>query len=164
MQIGFSFSIWLCTKGNCCWKRELSHRDLGFSDTCHLKLYSWLQRLLRTMKNTRISQCHSELISRNTQISEMQQKVITNQEHIQPQIQHLPQIQPHAAAQDQPDVTRQGGLIQSPPHKHMTLFAGLNSSKIKSLSTLPHFSTCYSFPKSLGKLRDPLPPSHNWKL
>lgn len=26
MQIGFSFSIWLCTKGNCCWKRELSQR------------------------------------------------------------------------------------------------------------------------------------------
>lgn len=50
MQIGFSFSIWPCTKGNCCWKRELSRRDLGFSDTCPLKLYSWLQMLLRTMK------------------------------------------------------------------------------------------------------------------
>lgn len=35
----------------------------------------------------------------------MQQKVVTNQEHIQPQIQHLPQIQPQAAAQDEPDVT-----------------------------------------------------------
>lgn len=35
----------------------------------------------------------------------MQQKVVASQEHIQPQIQHLPQNQPHTAAQDEPDVT-----------------------------------------------------------
>lgn len=35
----------------------------------------------------------------------MQQKVITDQEHIQPQIQHLPQVQPQSAAQDITDVT-----------------------------------------------------------
>lgn len=35
----------------------------------------------------------------------MLQKVVADQEHIQPQIQHRPQIQPHAATQDEPDVT-----------------------------------------------------------
>lgn len=84
----------------------------------------------------------------------MQQKVVTNQEHIQPQIQHLPQIQPHAAAQDEPDVTSKR-TNSVPSTQHMTLFAGLNSSKIQSLST------CYSFLNLLGKMTYPLLLSHN---